>query len=117
MLGQEHLRHVLLPLGEYTKPQVREIAARLGLPVADKDESQDICFVRDQDYRRFLCDHAPDAVHPGPILDVTGQEIGQHQGLPLYTIGQRRGLGIAARAARRSRSPCTYWPSTRRAMR
>ena len=95
MLGQEHLRHVLLPLGAYTKPQVRAIATRLNLPVADKKESQDICFVRDQDYRRFLRDHAPDAVRPGPILDAKGKEIGQHQGLPFYTIGQRRGLGIA----------------------
>jgi tRNA-specific 2-thiouridylase len=96
MLGQEQLRHVLFPLGTYTKPQVRALAARLNLPVADKEESQDICFVRDQDYRRFLRDHASHAVRPGPILDTTGQVIGQHQGLPLYTIGQRRGLGIAA---------------------
>jgi tRNA-specific 2-thiouridylase len=96
MLGQEQLRHVLFPLGTYTKPQVRALAARLDLPVADKEESQDICFARDQDYRRFLRDHAPHVVRPGPILDVAGQVIGQHQGLPLYTIGQRRGLGIAA---------------------
>jgi tRNA-specific 2-thiouridylase len=95
MLGQEHLRHTLFPLGTYTKPQVRAIAARLHLPIADKAESQDICFVHDQDYRRFLRDHAPEAIRPGPILDTTGREIGQHQGLPLYTIGQRRGLGIA----------------------
>jgi tRNA-specific 2-thiouridylase len=95
MLGQEQLGHVLFPLGGYTKPQVREIATRHRLPVADKDESQDICFVRDQDYRRFLRDHAPATVRPGPILDRLGQELGQHQGLPFYTIGQRRGLGIA----------------------
>jgi tRNA-specific 2-thiouridylase len=95
MLGQKHLRHTLFPLGAYTKPQVRAIAARLNLPVADKEESQDICFVRDQDYRRFLRDHAPEAIQPGPILNIAGQEIGQHQGLPFYTIGQRRGLGIA----------------------
>ena len=95
MLGQEHLQHVLLPLGAYTKPQVRAIATQRNLPVADKKESQDICFVRDQDYRRFLREHAPDAIRPGPILDTRGHEIGQHQGLPFYTIGQRRGLGIA----------------------
>jgi tRNA-specific 2-thiouridylase len=95
MLGQEHLRHVLFPLGEYTKPQVRAMAAKFSLPVADKQESQDICFVRDQDYRRFLQAHASEAVRPGPILDTAGHAIGQHQGLPFYTIGQRRGLGIA----------------------
>jgi tRNA-specific 2-thiouridylase len=95
MLGQKHLRHVLFPLGEYTKPQVRAMAEKFGLPVADKPESQDICFVRDQDYRRFLRTYAPEAVRPGPILDAAGQVIGQHQGLPFYTIGQRRGLGIA----------------------
>jgi len=95
MLGQKHLRHVLFPLGEYTKPQVRAMAEEFGLAVADKEESQDICFVRDQDYRRFLRTYAPQAVRPGPILDAAGQMIGQHQGLPFYTIGQRRGLGIA----------------------
>jgi tRNA-specific 2-thiouridylase len=95
MLGQQHLQHVLFPLGKYTKPQVRAMAKEYGLPVADKQESQDICFVRDQDYRRFLRTYAPEAVRPGPILDIAGQEIGQHQGLPFYTIGQRRGLGIA----------------------
>jgi tRNA-specific 2-thiouridylase len=97
MLGQEHLRHVLFPLGAYTKSQVRAIAARMNLPVAEKDESQDICFVRGHDYRRFLRIYAPESVCPGPILNTEGQEIGQHQGLPFYTIGQRRGLGIAAR--------------------
>ena len=96
MLGQEQLQHVLWPLGTYHKSRVRAIAQDLDLPVADREESQDICFVRDQDYRRFLRDHAPDAVRPGTILDITGREIGQHQGLPFYTIGQRRGLGIAA---------------------
>ncbi len=93
MLGQSQLGHVLLPLGEYTKPQVREIAARLNLPVAQKAESQDICFVR-EDYRQFLQTYAPESVRPGPILDVAGRELGQHQGLPFYTIGQRRGLGL-----------------------
>ena len=95
MLGQGQLRHILFPLGRHTKPQVRAMAVKYGLPVADKRESQDICFVRDQDYRRFLHAYAREAVRPGPILDTTGQEIGQHQGLPFYTIGQRRGLGIA----------------------
>jgi len=95
MLGQEQLRHTLFPIGDHTKPRVREIAARRGLPVAEKEESQEVCFVRDHDYRRFLLIHAPETICPGPILAYTGREIGRHQGLPFYTIGQRRGLGIS----------------------
>jgi tRNA-specific 2-thiouridylase len=96
MLGQEELARVLFPLGEYTKVQVREMARRRDLPVADKDDSMELCFVADGDYRRFLQEHAPRAVQPGPILDTEGREIGRHRGLPFYTVGQRRGLGIAA---------------------
>ncbi|MGD9404675.1 MAG: tRNA 2-thiouridine(34) synthase MnmA, partial [Anaerolineae bacterium] len=96
MLGQEELRRVRFPVGGYRKAQVREMARERGLPVADKDESMEICFVTDDDYRRFLREHAPQSVRPGPILDTAGQEIGRHQGLPYYTVGQRRGLGIAA---------------------
>lgn len=96
MLGQEQLQHLLFPLGGLTKIQVREMAHRRELPVADRDESMELCFVADDDYRRFLQAHAPDAVRPGPILDTRGREIGRHQGLPFYTVGQRRGLGIAA---------------------
>jgi tRNA-specific 2-thiouridylase len=98
-LGQEELRHVLFPVGGYAKTQVRELARQRGLPVASKDESMEICFIADNDYRRFLQQNAPQAVRPGPILDTTGHEIGRHQGLPFYTIGQRRGLGIAAAEA------------------
>ncbi len=96
MLNQKVLRHVLFPLGDYTKEQVREIARQRGLPVADRPESQDLCFLADGNYRRFLREKAPAAVRPGPIVDLSGQVIGQHKGLPFYTIGQRRGLGIAA---------------------
>jgi len=96
MLNQKILRHVLFPLGDYTKEQVREIAHQRGLPVADRAESQDLCFLADGNYRRFLREKAPTAVRPGPIVDLSGQVIGQHKGLPFYTIGQRRGLGIAA---------------------
>jgi tRNA-specific 2-thiouridylase len=96
MLGQEELRHVVFPVGGLTKPQVRDMARERDLPVADRDESMELCFVADDDYRRFLREHAPQAVQPGPILDTSGREIGRHQGLPFYTIGQRRGLGIAA---------------------
>jgi tRNA-specific 2-thiouridylase len=93
-LGQEQLRNVLFPLGDYTKSRVRALAEEWDLPVAEKDESQDICFVRDQDYGRFLRDYAPDTLEPGPILDREGEELGEHRGLPLYTIGQRRGIGV-----------------------
>ncbi len=96
VLGQAELRHALFPVGEYTKEQVRELARRFGLPVAEKPESQDLCFLSDGDYRAFLRRHAPEALRPGPILDTRGRVLGEHQGLAFYTIGQRRGLGIAA---------------------
>jgi tRNA-specific 2-thiouridylase len=96
VLGQETLRHVLFPLGGYTKPQVRDMARRRHLPVADREESMDLCFVGDDGYRRFLRERVPQMVEPGPILDTGGRVIGQHDGLPFYTVGQRRGLGIAA---------------------
>jgi tRNA-specific 2-thiouridylase len=100
MLGQSQLRHVLLPAGDYTKRDIRGIAHTLRLPTRSKPESQDICFVCDlppsgRDYRRFLRAYAPSTVRPGPILDLEGRELGRHRGLPFYTIGQRRGLGIA----------------------
>jgi tRNA-specific 2-thiouridylase len=99
-LVQRHLRRILLPVGDYTKGAIRELASGFGLPISDKPESQDICFVCDlpptgRDYRRFLRAYAPEAIQPGPILDLEGRKVGRHQGLPFYTIGQRRGLGIA----------------------
>ena len=96
VLGQADLDQVLFPAGEYTKPQVRALAAERGLPTASRVDSQDLCFVADGDYRRFLADHAPEAVQPGPIFDTRGRQLGTHHGLPAYTIGQRSGLGIAA---------------------
>ena len=95
-LTQEQLAHIKFPLGELTKEEVREIARRRGLPVAEQPESQDICFVADGDYRRFLVERFPELMRPGPILDTGGQVLGRHQGLPAYTIGQRKGLGISA---------------------
>lgn len=92
---QEQLAHTLLPLGDYTKEEVREIAVRHGLPVAQKTESQDICFITEGDYRDYLQAKVPQAIKPGPILDVSGRVLGQHRGLPFYTIGQRKGLGLA----------------------
>ncbi len=94
MVPQEALRRLTFPVGEFTKPEVRALARRYGLPVAEKSESQDLCFT--SDYRAFLRHWADDAVRPGPILDLSGRELGQHQGLPFYTIGQRKGLGLKA---------------------
>jgi tRNA-specific 2-thiouridylase len=96
MLNQAQLSQVLFPLGDYTKEEVRAMARARGLPVADKAESQDLCFLADGDYKAFLKRVIPAAVRPGPILDRSGRVIGQHKGLPYYTIGQRQGLGIAA---------------------
>jgi tRNA-specific 2-thiouridylase len=95
MLGQKELARVLLPLGEYTKEQVRSIARERGLSVADREESQEVCFTMG-DYRRFLSAQAGVLFEPGPILDAEGRVLGQHKGLPAYTVGQREGLGIAA---------------------
>jgi len=98
MLGQEQLRQVLLPLGDYTKEQVRGMARERNLPVRDKAESQDLCFIADKDYHRFLSQRVPEAVVPGPIVDTSGNVLGEHHGLPFYTIGQRKGLGISSPA-------------------
>jgi len=95
MLGQDDLARLIFPIGEYTKAEVRAMAAARGLASANRPESQDICFVPGGDYRNLLREERPDALRPGPILDLEGREVGRHQGLPLYTIGQRRGLGIA----------------------
>lgn len=92
---QEQMARTLLPLGDYTKSQIREIAKELGLPVAKKPESQEICFIPDNDYRRFLQDRAGVKLEPGPFLNEAGEVIGQHQGIACYTIGQRKGLGLA----------------------
>lgn len=94
-LNQAQLSRTLLPLGQLTKRQTREIAARHGLVVASKPESQEICFVPDDDYRRFIRDYRPHGSQPGPILDRQGQVLGTHEGLAFYTIGQRKGLGLS----------------------
>jgi tRNA-specific 2-thiouridylase len=95
VLGQAELRDLLFPIGDYPKAEVRALAAARGLPVASKHDSMDLCFIADDDYRRFLRDWATQAMQPGPIVDRQGQVWGQHQGLPGYTIGQRKGLGIS----------------------
>jgi len=92
LLTQAQLSRVMFPLGEFTKPQVRELARRFNLSVSEKIESQDLCFVSDGDYRNFLRRHVPDALVPGEIIDMRGEIIGEHHGLANYTIGQRKGL-------------------------
>lgn len=94
-LTQEQLSHLLFPLGEITKNEVRNIARKLNIPVGEKPESQEICFIPDNDYGRFVSFRYPEHVRPGPIKDVHGQVIGKHKGIAYYTIGQRRKLGIA----------------------
>lgn len=94
-MSQEQLAHMLFPLGEYSKPQIREIANELNLVVADKAESQEICFVEDDDYARFVAERNPGRILPGPILSTSGEVMGQHEGIAHYTIGQRRGLRLA----------------------
>ncbi|MEQ8673355.1 MAG: tRNA 2-thiouridine(34) synthase MnmA [Aggregatilineales bacterium] len=95
VLNQKHLQHAKFPVGEFPKPEVRKIAERFGLPTASKQDSQDLCFLGDGDYRRFLNVHAPDVMQSGPIVLKTGQVIGEHSGLANYTIGQRKGLGVS----------------------
>ncbi len=94
MLNQQQLQHCLFPLGELTKPQVREHAARFGLQFTPKEESQDICFIPDGDYVRFLEEEQGFEKLAGDIVHVSGQTLARHQGTYRYTIGQRKGLGI-----------------------
>jgi len=92
-LNQESLAHIMFPLGERTKDEVRKIARELRLPVAEKEESQEICFIEDDDYGRFLREMIPEAAKQGPILDKQGNTVGTHGGIAFYTIGQRKGIG------------------------
>jgi tRNA-uridine 2-sulfurtransferase len=96
VMSQERLGHALMPLGEHTKQDTRLIAAEMGLSVANKPESQDICFVPFKRYTEFIELYAPEVLQPGPVVDTQGQVLGEHRGVALHTIGQRRGLGIAA---------------------
>lgn len=93
-ITNQQLRHVLFPLGELTKPEVRQLARLHQLPTAEKAESQEICFIPDDDYKRFLQQEAGLPDRPGDIVGTDGQVIGRHTGVHNYTIGQRRGLGI-----------------------
>ena len=99
MLGPSELNDLLFPVGDYAKDEVRRMAAARNLPIHSKHDSMDLCFVVDDDYRRFLKEWAPDAMTPGEIVDVSGNVLGMHSGLPNYTVGQRRGLGLSGTAA------------------
>ncbi len=95
-LGQEQLKHTLFPLGAYTKDQVRLMARRFKLAVADKPGSQEICFIAGRDYREFLRERGHASLSkPGDVLDKNGVRLGRHRGIAFYTVGQRQGLGIA----------------------
>lgn len=106
-LSQKDLSHTIFPLGELTKKQVRALAKEHDLKVAEKEESQEICFVTDNDYPRFIKEWLENQglgtrglglvkkIQSGPIFNLKGEKIGEHQGIPFYTVGQRRGLKIA----------------------
>jgi tRNA-uridine 2-sulfurtransferase len=96
VMSQDRLGSALMPLGGYTKERTRALAAELGLSVANKPESQDICFVPFKRYSEFIELYAPEVLQPGPIVDQAGQVLGEHRGVALHTVGQRRGLGVAA---------------------
>jgi tRNA-specific 2-thiouridylase len=99
-LRQDQLDHARFPLGDLTKSEVRAVARGLGLVTADKPESQEICFVPGGDYRDALRDRAGWRPEPGPIVDAAGVVVGEHGGSAGYTVGQRRGIGVAADAPR-----------------
>jgi len=96
ILNQTQLSHSMFPLGGYTKIEIRQIARDFNLPVSERQDSQDLCFLGSSDYRSFLLRHNPEVNTPGPIFNKQGIKLGEHQGLAFYTIGQRKGLGIAA---------------------
>ena len=93
-LGQEQLEHLLFPLGELSKEEVKRIAAELGLATGNRHDSQDVCFIPDNDYRSFVAEHV--SLKAGDMVDINGKVLGKHDGLARYTVGQRQGLGLAS---------------------
>lgn len=93
-ITQEQLAHILFPLGDLHKDEVRELARSYQLPTAEKAESQEICFIPDDDYRRFLVEEAGLSNPPGVIVSLQGEVLGKHDGIHNFTIGQRRGIGL-----------------------
>ena len=96
VLNQEKLSKALFPVGDYTKPEIRQIAESFGLPTASRHDSQDLCFLAGDDYRNFLKRNAASMLKPGQIVTRDGRVVGEHNGLPNYTIGQRKGLGAGS---------------------
>lgn len=94
ILDQKQLTKAIFPLGEYTKKEIRQKAADLELPTAVRPDSQDLCFLGNGDYREFLLRNSSQSIKPGKILDQYGKTLGEHRGLAMYTIGQRKGLGV-----------------------
>ena len=94
LLTQEQVQRARFPVGEMLKPEVREVARRFGLPTAEKKDSQGICFIGNVKMSDFLSHYVEDS--PGPIVDTEGRELGEHRGLHLYTLGQRKGHGVAS---------------------
>src|SRR5437773_5360116 len=97
-LTQNQLSHARFPVGDRSKSAVREYARHRGLPVADKPDSQEICFIPDDDYAAFVTMRAPDAERSGVIVDESGRVLGRHDGIHRFTVGQRKGLGLSARS-------------------
>jgi tRNA-specific 2-thiouridylase len=94
-LTQDQISRVLMPVGDYTKEHVRNLALKLGLSVASKPDSQEICFVEDNDYSRFITENSDYKCIPGNFTDIRGNILGRHKGLINYTVGQRKGLGVS----------------------
>ena len=97
-LTQEQLSHTLMPVGAYTKEEIRAIAQSIHLPVAHKQDSQDICFIPDGDYAGFIKKETGESFAPGNFVDMDGNILGKHKGIIHYTVGQRKGLGLTAPA-------------------
>ena len=94
-LTQEQLSHTLMPVGSYHKEEIRDMAERLGLPVAHKPDSQEICFIPDHDYASFIEEYTGRELPPGNFVDLDGNVLGRHRGITHYTVGQRKGLNLS----------------------
>lgn len=94
-MTQYQLEHTIMPLGDFTKEEIRRIAENIGLEVYNKPDSQDICFIPDNDYGRFIEERKSDKINPGYFVDKEGNILGEHKGIVHYTVGQRKGLGIS----------------------
>ena len=94
-LTQDQLSHTLMPVGSYHKEEIRDMAERLGLPVAHKPDSQEICFIPDHDYASFIEEYTGRELPPGNFVDLDGNVLGRHRGITHYTVGQRKGLNLS----------------------